>query len=142
MADEMVTQSTIHFPVIGGGGELCAGLGAREEGGCQANVDFPKEPGNADAMQQNRTKWDGCSISPMSSEAHIGRTHVLKSGQQGRVSGIIPFTHLTKLTPTMLVTCAPTAESQLGRIVHVIPELHYAPFALDCIPRSMAIKII
>jgi hypothetical protein len=42
----------------------------------------------------------------------------------------------------MYVTRAPTAKSQLGHIVYVIPELHYAPFALDCIKRSMAIEII
>ncbi len=52
MVDKMVAQPTIHFPVIGGGGELCAGSGAREEGGCQANIDFLKEPGNAGVTQK------------------------------------------------------------------------------------------
>ena len=83
MVDKMVAQPTIHFPVIGGGGELCAGSGAREEGGCQANIDFLKEPGNAGVTQKNRIKWDGCSIPPMPLEAHIDRTHAQKAGNKG-----------------------------------------------------------
>jgi hypothetical protein len=73
----------IYLPVIGGGGELCAGSGTQEEGGCQTNTDFPKELGNADATQQNRTKWAGCSIFPTPSEAHIDQSHAQKAGDEG-----------------------------------------------------------
>jgi hypothetical protein len=52
----MVAQLTIYFSVVGGGGELCAGSGAREEGSSGAKIDFSKEPSNADATQQNTIK--------------------------------------------------------------------------------------
>jgi hypothetical protein len=79
----MVAQLTIHFPVVGGRGELCAGLGAHEEGGSQANVDFSKEPSNADAMQQNTIKWVGCGISPTPLGTYIVRSHAQKVEDKG-----------------------------------------------------------
>ena len=79
----MVAQPTIHFPFVGGRGELCAGSGAREEGNSRANADFPKEPGNADATQQNTIKWVGCGISPARSKAHIVRSHAQKAEDKG-----------------------------------------------------------
>ena len=82
MANKMVAQPTIYFPVIGGGGELCAGLGVQDEGGFRANVDLPKEPGNANATQQNKTKWAGCHISPTPLEVHIDHTNAQKAGDE------------------------------------------------------------
>ena len=79
----MVTQPTIYFSVVGGGGELCAGSGAREEGSSGANIDFSKEPSNADATQQNTIKWVGCGISPTPSEALIDQSHPQKAKSEG-----------------------------------------------------------
>ena len=79
----MVAQPTIHFLFVGGRGELCAGSGAREEGGSRANADFPKEPGNADATQQNTIKRVGCGISPARSSTHIVRSHAQKAEDKG-----------------------------------------------------------
>ena len=84
MADKIVAQPTIHFPVVGYGGELYAGLGTWEEGGCQANIDFLVETGGVDATQQKRIKWAGCSISPTHLEAHIHQSHPPKAGDEGR----------------------------------------------------------
>ena len=83
MADKMVAQPTIHFPFVGGRGELCAVSGAREEGGSRANADFPKEPGDADATQQTTIKRVGCGISPARSSAHIVRSHAQKAEAKG-----------------------------------------------------------
>jgi hypothetical protein len=79
----MVAQLTIHFSVVGGGGQLRAGSGARQEGGCQVNVDFPKEPGNADAKEQNTIKWCGCNISPAPLGTNIVHSHVQKAEDKG-----------------------------------------------------------
>ncbi len=79
----MVAQPTIHFLFVSGRGELCAGLGARKEGGSRANADFPKEPGNADATQQTTIKRVGCGISPARSSMHIVRSHAQKAEDKG-----------------------------------------------------------
>jgi hypothetical protein len=79
----MAAQPTVHFPFVGGRDELCAGLGAPEEGGSLANVDFPKETGDADATQQTTIKWVGCSISPVCSGMHIVHSHAQKVEDKG-----------------------------------------------------------
>ncbi len=82
----MVAQPTIYFLFVGGRGELCAGSGAREEGGSQPNADFPKEPGDADATQQNTIKRVGCGISPARSSTHIVRSHAQKAEDKGGIA--------------------------------------------------------
>ena len=79
----MVTQPTIHFPFVGGRGELCAGSGAREEGGSRANTDFPKEPGNADATQQILSNVLAAASPPARSSTHIVRSHDQKAEDKG-----------------------------------------------------------
>jgi hypothetical protein len=79
----MVAQPTIYFSVVGGGGELCAGSGAREEGSTGADVDFPKETCNVNAHKQIKIKWDRCSISPTPSEALIDHSHPQKAKCEG-----------------------------------------------------------
>ncbi len=86
MADKMVAQPIIHFPVVSSRGELCAGSGVREERGSRVNVDLLKEPGNADAMQQNTIKWVGCGIPPTLLGMHIVCSHAQKAeGKGGKV---------------------------------------------------------
>lgn len=79
----MVAQPLIYFSVVGDGGELCAGSGMWEEEKTRANVDFLKEPGNADAMHQNRIKWAHCSIPPTPSEVLIDQSHPPKAKSDG-----------------------------------------------------------
>ncbi len=42
----------------------------------------------------------------------------------------------------MSVTCAPNAKRGFVNIVHVIPDLHCARFAMDCMCKSTATEII
>jgi hypothetical protein len=79
----MVAQPTIHFSVVGGGGELCAGLGMREEGCSRANIFFLQETCHADAKEQNTIKWCGWSIFPAPSGTHIVRSHAQKACGEG-----------------------------------------------------------
>jgi len=79
----MVAQPTIYFPIVSCRGELCAGSGAREEGSSGANVDFSKEPSNADATQQNTIKWGRYSISATHSEAIIDHPRAQKAKSAG-----------------------------------------------------------
>ena len=78
----MVAQPSIPFPVVGCGGELYAGSGAQEEGGCRANIDFSEESCNVDATQQNTIEWVCCGISPTPLETHIDHTHAQKVGDK------------------------------------------------------------
>ena len=73
----MVAQLTIYFSVFGGGGELCAGSGAREEGSSRANVEFSKEP--AMRMLRNKIQSNGlAAASPPRLRRRSLTNHILK----------------------------------------------------------------